>query len=153
MGGDPARPALPPRSTQHTPHTTRTTFVAGILMFRHLPKDVFGDLQARLFPAYFATQAASGGLALAGAVGGWGGRGGSRAGLAVALVSAALNLVALEPATTRAMYARRAAARAGGPAAAAANKRFGALHGASSAANLAGLIGMCVHLVAVAGEM
>jgi len=127
--------------------------VAGILMFRHLPKTVFGDLQAHLFPAYFLTQAFSGGLALAGHVGGWGGRGGSVAGLVTALAAAALNLVALEPATTAAMYARRAAAAGGGPAAAKANKRFGALHGASSAANLAGLVGMVVHLVAVAGEL
>lgn len=121
-------------------------------MFRNLPKDVFGDLQSHLFPAYFLTQAASAGVALAGHAGGWGGRGGSRAGLVAALVSGALNLVALEPLTTKAMYARRAAARSGGPAAAKASKRFGALHGASSAVNLAGLIGMVVHLVSVAGQ-
>jgi hypothetical protein len=122
-------------------------------MFRHLPKEVFGNLQAKLFPAYFATQVVAGGLAAAGAVGGWGGKGGSANGALAAAAAGALNLVLLEPLTTAAMYERRAAATAGGPAAAAANKRFGMLHGLSSAANLAGLVGMVVHLVAVAGEL
>lgn len=31
-----------------------TTFVAGITMFRNLPKQVFGRLQSKLFPKYFA---------------------------------------------------------------------------------------------------
>lgn len=31
-----------------------TTFVAGITMFRNLPRRTFGQLQAKLFPKYFA---------------------------------------------------------------------------------------------------
>ena len=30
-----------------------TTFVAGITMFKHLPKRVFGNIQSKLFPLYF----------------------------------------------------------------------------------------------------
>lgn len=30
------------------------TFIGGIIMFKHLPRHQFGNLQARMFPAYFA---------------------------------------------------------------------------------------------------
>lgn len=118
-------------------------------MFRHLPsREVFGDIQSHLFPAYFLTQAVSGGAALAGVLGRWGGAGGSVGGVGVAAAAAVINLLVLEPLTTKAMYERRRA-----PNSAAANKKFGALHGASSAVNLIGLIGMVVHVVAVAAVL
>lgn len=45
--------------------TAWTTFFSGIVMFRHLPKPVFGDLQAKLFPVYFGLQTVSSAAALA----------------------------------------------------------------------------------------
>lgn len=119
-----------------------TTFVSGIVMFRNLPRATFGDLQAKLFPAFFSLQAiSSSGMTALAATGGAGGRGAGRppaVASGVALALSLLNLAVLEPLTTAAMYERRAAESGQGDEAdkKKANKKFGMLHGMSSLANL-----------------
>lgn len=125
-----------------------TTFASGIVMFRNLPKPIFGDLQAKLFPVYFAVQVSSAAAALAvtaaGRAGGARGTAKARAtAAAAALALSLLNLAVLEPLTTAAMYDRRAAqapeSKLSEEAKKKANKRFGMLHGLSSLANLLAL--------------
>ena len=122
-----------------------TTFASGIVMFKNLPKPVFGDLQAKLFPVYFGLQTATAAAALAltatGRAGGSGETARPRAVAAgVAVAFSLLNLAVLEPLTTAAMYHRRAAQAEGSKLSAEekkkANGRFGMLHGLSSLANL-----------------
>lgn len=122
-----------------------TTFASGIVMFKHLPKPVFGDLQAKLFPVYFGlqclTSAAALSLTATGHAGGSAATARPRALAAgAALAFSLLNLAVLEPLTTAAMYARRSAEAEGSKATAEekkkANKKFGMLHGLSSLANL-----------------
>lgn len=127
--------------------TAWTTFFSGIVMFRHLPKPVFGDLQAKLFPVYFGLQTVSSAATLALTATGRAGGGGTaetakaRAVAAgAALAFSLLNLAVLEPLTTAAMYRRRAAQAEDSKLSAdekkTANKRFGMLHGLSSLTNL-----------------
>ena len=122
-----------------------TTFASGIVMFKNLPKPVFGDLQAKLFPVYFGLQTATSSAALAltasGLAGGSSDDAKRRAVAAgVALAFSLLNLAVLEPLTTAAMYQRRAAQAEGSKLSEEekkrANGRFGMLHGLSSLANL-----------------
>ena len=125
-----------------------TTFFSGIVMFRHLPKPVFGDLQAKLFPVYFGVQTVTSAAALAltamGRAGATAETAKPRAAAAgVALAFSLLNLAVLEPLTTAAMYNRRAAQAEDSKSSAEekkrANKKFGMLHGFSSLANLLAL--------------
>lgn len=122
-----------------------TTFFSGIVMFRHLPKSVFGDLQAKLFPVYFGVQTVTSAAALAltatGRAGGGAATAKARAAAAgAALAFSLLNLAVLEPLTTAAMYRRRAAqaedSKLSESERKSANKKFGMLHGLSSLANL-----------------
>lgn len=117
-------------------------------MFKHLPKPVFGDLQAKLFPVYFGLQCLTSAAALA--LTATGRSGGSpetarprAAAAGAALAFSLLNLAVLEPLTTAAMYSRRSAEAEGSKASAEekkkANKKFGMLHGLSSLANLLAL--------------
>lgn len=114
-----------------------TTFFAGVIMFKNLPsKTVFGDVQAKLFPAYFSLQAISASAMTALAATGRDRSLAFASGAALAL--SLLNLAVLEPLTTAAMYKRREAESSNGGEAEKkrANKKFGMLHGLSSLANL-----------------
>ena len=127
-----------------------TTFVAGIVMFKSLPRQTFRDVQEVLFPAYFQqhTLAISllfviAPLALSGAV-----TNNQWTLLGVSLVGTLANLMWLEPATTKVMKARAALEKMSLPVAGTlypegkdkAMKKFGAdfgkYHGLSSLANL-----------------
>jgi len=115
-----------------------TTFFSGIIMFKNMDRTSFGNLQARLFPCYFALQSISASLMTALAATG------QKRSLAVAsgaaLALSLLNLAVLEPLTTAAMYKRRAAESGSDETEKKkANKRFGALHGMSSLSNLLAL--------------
>ena len=128
-----------------------TTFFAGIVMFKNMDRTSFGNIQAKLFPAYFLLQTVSSSLmtvlAATGAVAGGGaGGGGGDKGRSLAITSGSalalslLNLAVLEPLTTAAMYKRRAAESGGDDAEKKkANKKFGMLHGFSSLSNLLAL--------------
>ena len=130
-----------------------TTFVAGVAMFKSLSRQTFRDVQEVLFPAFFATCTAWNALllALAPLVLRSSSPGAAQL-LAVSLAATLANLLYLEPATTRVMLERAALERMSNPIASgvypqgkdaamkALGKRFGALHGASSAANLVALV-------------
>lgn len=138
--------------------TIYTTFFAGILMFKNLPRQTFGRLQSHLFPAYFCILAATiiiqaatlylspAGLARPQAIN-----------LGVGLVATLANLVWAEPAATESMFKRYAlenvAPGAGRDEAAigALKKEFGKLHGLSSLFNLVALIACVSHGVWLAG--
>jgi len=136
------------------------SFVSGLVMFRNLPRHVFGRLQSRLFPAYFQYSAVTVAVAIltAGALG-W-----RTNVLLVVMATVLLNLLFLEPETTRIMYKRHAVekrlgtghevgqlkpddpVKANDPELRALSKKFGMLHGISSLTNLAALGFGCVWL-------
>ncbi|KAL7526597.1 hypothetical protein ACHAWF_001839 [Thalassiosira exigua] len=129
------------------------SFVAGLVMFRNLPRHVFGRLQARLFPAYFLFSAVAVVVAIASASAlEW-----DATPLYAVLITILVNLVYLEPETTRVMFERHAVERrlgtghevgqlkpkdpekANDPELKRLSKKFGALHGMSTLMNLAAL--------------
>jgi hypothetical protein len=138
--------------------TVYTTFFAGVLMFKNLPRQTFGRLQSHLFPAYFSILAACQviqaatlflsptGLARPQAIS-----------LGVGLAATLANLLWAEPAATESMFKRYAlegaAPGAGRDEAAitALKKEFGKLHGLSSLFNLAALVACVSHGVWLAG--
>ncbi|KAL9191157.1 hypothetical protein ACHAXT_000863 [Thalassiosira profunda] len=134
-----------------------TTFVAGITMFKNLPRRTFGSIQSKLFPLYFRLCSAMIGVQILtltrlpdilGKA--------SEVSLAIAFVTTLLNLLYLEPQSTRVMFDRYALEDDGkrdsdeykGKA-----KAFGKLHGMSSLANLAALCGGVVHGVRLASGL
>jgi len=138
--------------------TIYTTFFAGILMFKNLPRQTFGKLQAHLFPAYFCIIAAclliqAATLAL------------SPVGLAqkqavtlgVGMLATLANLAWAEPAATASMFKRYALENVSPGAGrdeatiTSLKKEFGKLHGLSSLFNLAALICCVSHGVWLAG--
>ena len=143
------------------------SFVAGLVMFKNLPRHVFGRLQSRLFPAYFQFSA----LTVAVAIFSSGALGWSSGWLVAVQGTVLLNLLFLEPATTRIMYRRHAVekrlgtgheigqlkpndpTKANDPELRALSKQFGILHGMSSLMNLAALGFGCVWLNFCAKEM
>eukprot|EP00898_Chlorokybus_atmophyticus_P002914 jgi/Chlat1/3623/Chrsp237S03613 len=130
-----------------------TTFIAGIVMFRNLPRQTFGKLQARLFPRYFQLNAASllvllvsffslSRLPYSLAIGQ------PLLTLGLSLVCTLANLVVLEPWATRVMLERYDLENAGDKTSDAQRqlaKRFGMLHGLSSLVNMVSLTGGFVH--------
>ncbi len=128
--------------------TMYTTFVLGIALFKALPRQTFRDVQEVAFPAFFALSAACVllQLALAPAL-----APAATPLLAGALAAVLVNQLALEPRTSAVMKERAALEKMSSPIASgvypqgkeaamkALSARFGALHGASSAANLAAL--------------
>jgi hypothetical protein len=148
-----------------------TTFFAGILMFKNLPRQTFGKLQAKLFPVYFmllcgaccvafATLAAATPGGAAAAAASFGGRA-----LLAALGMSLLNALWLEPKATDNMFERYALedkiAKAGAAQKSADDearrqalmKSFGALHGGSSMANLVALCAVVAHAWNLAGRV
>ena len=150
------------------------SFVAGIVMFKTLPRHTFGRLQSRLFPAYFVFSAVSILVAIA-TSGALASPGGEEAAapysLVVILVCILANLFCFEPATTRVMYQRHAVEKrlgtgheigkirpddpkkANDPELRALSKTFGMLHGISSLLNLAALAFGCYWLNKFANQM
>lgn len=146
-----------------------TSFFAGILMFKNLPRQTFGRLQSKLFPVYFwilvTTALAAFGTLAASTPGGAPAAAatfGGRALLAAAAASLA-NAVWLEPRATEVMFERYAienrypggAERSPEDAAktTALGKKFGALHGASSLANLVALCAVVAYTWQLAGRL
>ncbi|KAL3772404.1 hypothetical protein ACHAWU_005581, partial [Discostella pseudostelligera] len=134
-----------------------TTFVAGITMFKNLPRRVFGTLQSKLFPLYFQLGTIMIGLqiltliAMPDILSKT-----SEVSLAIALIFTLLNLLYLEPKSTSVMFDRYELEDGG--------KRetdeykekaksFGKLHGMSSLANLIALCAGVVHGVRLASGL
>ncbi|KAL7523853.1 hypothetical protein ACHAWF_000693 [Thalassiosira exigua] len=136
---------------------TYTTFVSGITMFQNLPRRVFGTLQSKLFPLYFQLCSAMVGLqiitltAMPDILSKT-----SEVSLAVAFVATLLNLLYLEPTSTRVMFNRYSLEDDGKRESEEyerAAKRFGKFHGMSSLANLVALCGGVVHGVRLASGL
>eukprot|EP00584_Thalassiosira_punctigera_P002997 CAMPEP_0172535322 /NCGR_PEP_ID=MMETSP1067-20121228/7387_1 /TAXON_ID=265564 ORGANISM="Thalassiosira punctigera, Strain Tpunct2005C2" /NCGR_SAMPLE_ID=MMETSP1067 /ASSEMBLY_ACC=CAM_ASM_000444 /LENGTH=291 /DNA_ID=CAMNT_0013320251 /DNA_START=45 /DNA_END=920 /DNA_ORIENTATION=- len=134
-----------------------TTFVAGITMFKNLPRRVFGTLQSKLFPLYFqlcsmmiAVQiltltAMPDILSKA-----------SEVSLGIAFFSTLLNLLYLEPKSTRVMFERYSLEDDGKRESDEYSKlarSFGKLHGLSSLTNLVALCGGVIHGVRLASAL
>eukprot|EP00752_Nemacystus_decipiens_P008017 g7164.t1 len=126
--------------------TVWTTFVAGITMMRNLPRQTFGKLQSKLFPAYFQLNfAAISAIFIIRGCPLW-----TRAGvtLLVSLTTTLLNLVLLEPKSTSIMFKRyklEDERMKDGDEYKSLGAKFGLYHGLSSFANLGALIGSFVY--------
>lgn len=123
-----------------------TTFIAGITMYKNLPRQTFGSLQSKLFPKYFQLAAVCNVVLLACRVRGW--TVNQDVCLALALVSTLLNLLWLEPSATACMFKRYRMEKEESQdrdAIAGLRKEFGKWHGMSSMANLVGLLASVYH--------
>ena len=127
-----------------------TTFFLGIAMFRSLGRQAFGRLQSKLFPIYFSVVAASTLFQAASLAFGAGILRPQAVSLGVTLGATLVNLLVVEPTTTKAMFERYELENA--PAAsrdeariAALRKEFSKLHGVSSLFNLAALVAAVAH--------
>mmetsp|Transcript_8895 Transcript_8895/g.30980 ORF Transcript_8895/g.30980 Transcript_8895/m.30980 type:complete len:254 (-) Transcript_8895:892-1653(-) len=131
-----------------------TTFVAGLAMFKNLPRQTFRDVQEVLFPRYFATCALMGTVMLA--TGGYtavAAPSNQMLALAIGVACAMLNVLVLEPNTSTVMR-ERAALEKMSPAEApdkqerlkALGKQFGKWHGLSSIFNLGMLVAATGHM-------
>ncbi|KAL6784403.1 hypothetical protein ACKKBF_B01645 [Auxenochlorella protothecoides x Auxenochlorella symbiontica] len=137
---------------------TWVTFIAGIVMFKNLPRQTFGKVQARLFPFYFALttlctllqlgtlSVLSGGAPLPRT---------PLIQLAVGIAAGLANWLVVEPHTTGIMFERYALENAEGPRdndrIKALYKTFGAWHGFSSVLNLASLVAAVAYGWTLAG--
>ena len=156
VGTAPRTAALVAAST-YVGATLYTTFIVGIVLFKKFGgTPTFGDVQAVLFPTYFATQSVCAAIALGVTAAGSAGGGPTKPRVAtssIALATSLTNWCVIEPLTTAAMYARRASdadPSADAATKAAARKKFGAFHGVSSLLNLVGLGGGVAYLWFVA---
>jgi hypothetical protein len=134
------------------------SFVAGLVMFKNLPRHTFGRLQSKLFPAYFLFSALMIGVSIVSAsalTSEWQQR--YKIPLSSILVTVLVNLVYLEPKTTAVMFERHVVERrlgtgqevgiikpkdpkiANDPELKKLSKQFGMLHGMSTLMNLAAL--------------
>lgn len=127
-----------------------TTFFLGIAMFKSLGRQAFGRLQSKLFPIYFSVVAASTLFQTASLAFGPGVLGPQAVSLGVTLGATLINLLVIEPTTTKSMFERYALENA--PAAsrddariARLRKEFSKLHGISSLFNLAALVACVAH--------
>merc|ERR1719382_236435 len=129
-----------------------TTFIAGITMFKQLPRQTFGKLQAVLFPKYFQLGAACTTIVLLTSL---------RMGLtpgpaAVSLVCTLANMLYLEPQATSVMMERYDRKNKGLKDPQTDKKlgaQFGKLHGLSSLANLLALVALVAHGAALASRL
>jgi len=125
-----------------------TTFVAGITMYKNLPRQTFGNLQSKLFPKYFqvATATTLTGLATLKTIGA---PSSTFITLGVALFCSILNLVWLEPCATDVMFERYKLENEGASQhkekISSLKKQFGKWHGISSLANLVALCAAVSH--------
>lgn len=127
-----------------------TTFFLGIAMFRSLGRQAFGRLQSKLFPIYFSVVAAATVFQAASLAFGGGILKPQAISLGVTLGATLINLLVVEPTTTKSMLERYELENA--PAAsrddariAALRKEFSKLHGISSLFNLAALVACVAH--------
>lgn len=154
------------------------TFIAGVTMFRHLPRHTFGFIQGKLFPKYFLLGTI---LSCASILSylvehpftSWGYREKMQGySLAVSLVMVLANLVYFEPQTSRCVAAKHVLEKeqqAGNTIGkidddkmeilkknekyVALDKRFFLLHSLSSIANLVALSAQAIHLWHIAGHL
>jgi predicted membrane protein len=135
-----------------------TTFIAGLAMFKNMPRQTFGKVQSKLFPIYFNLSAITIALQLVTLV-----KLPSlmtkqvlRA-LGISLTMTLLNMVYLEPAATRVMFERYDLDNMPGGKTSEKYKKlvssFGKLHGMSSTANLIAFCGAVVHGVYLASAL
>lgn len=134
-----------------------TTFIAGITMFKNLPRQTFGKLQAKLFPKYFGlssillvlqlvTVKSLKGIATAK----------STKALTVALVMTLLNQFLLEPTATNNMmrrYELEEANTTDNDEYKTLKGNFGKYHGLSSLTNLIGLCAATAHGIFLAAPL
>ncbi|KAK8521867.1 hypothetical protein V6N13_021945 [Hibiscus sabdariffa] len=152
------------------------TFIGGIVMFKHLPRHQFGNLQSKMFPAYFSLVGVCCAVAAAafGYVHPWKSATTAEKYQLGFLVSAfafsLINLFVFTPMTIEMMKLRHQVEReekigdeVGGsknqeaaktnPRLAAMNKRFGMIHGLSSLSNLMTFGGLAMHSWYLAGKL
>ena len=153
------------------------SFIAGIVMFKALPRHIFGRLQSKLFPAYFIFSAGAIVVAIATSSSLTKSREEASStntipySLIFILACTLLNLLYFEPATTKVMFQRHAVEKrlgtgheigkirpddpkkANDPQLKALSKTFGMLHGASTLLNLASLGFGCAWLSKCADQM
>lgn len=125
-----------------------TTFIAGITMFKNLPRQQFGKVQAKLFPKYFQLGTICTSVMLLT---------GLRLGLPIAptlvsLVATLLNLLYCEPNSTKVMFERYELQNMGEPEPKELKKKFGKYHAMSSLCNLAAFLGLVVHAGSLAAR-
>lgn len=137
-----------------------TTFVAGITMFKNLPKKVFGRLQSKLFPKYFAISSVALVLqlvtlkslsAMKASI-----AHNSAKSLGIALLMTMINQFYLEPKSTENMLERYDLEEAGeleSDRYKALKANFGKFHGMSSLTNLIALCAGVVHAVFLASTL
>ncbi|GKZ00333.1 hypothetical protein MPSEU_000986200 [Mayamaea pseudoterrestris] len=133
-----------------------TTFIAGITMFKNLPKKTFGKLQAKLFPKYFLLGSVCLILQLGTLPGIKSLTKQSRTALGVALAMNLFNQFILEPTATNNMLERYRMEEQGKESSdeyKALRKNFGKFHGLSSLTNLVALCGGVAHAVYLAAAL
>lgn len=138
-----------------------TTFVAGLTMFKNLPRQTFGKLQSKLFPKYFGLSAGMLVIMLATMVGSAGGTWPKAANtLAFSLACTMLNIVLLEPKATEIMFEKYEVENNEGMGKEEKEsrlkmmgKKFGKWHGMSSLSNLCALCGAVAHAWYLAAKL
>lgn len=133
-----------------------TTFIAGITMFKNLPRQTFGKLQGKLFPKYFMLGSVTLILQLV-TLPGVAVKAASTKALGLALAMTLLNQFYLEPASTDNMMRRYELEGLPGGQDSEEYKtlkaNFGKFHGMSSLTNLIALCGGVAHAVYLAGSL
>lgn len=152
------------------------TFIGGIIMFKHLPRHQFGNLQSKMFPAYFSLVAVCAAICVSGfaLLHPW--RASTFADksqivcLTFSLVSTLSNILVFTPMTMQTMRERHKVEREESighevglsknkeaakrnPKLAELNRKFGMIHGLSSLANLFSFGGFAVHSWYLAGKL
>jgi len=135
-----------------------TSTIAGITMFRNLPRQTFGRLQSKLFPMYFGLCSICTAILMATlkyAAGAAPAREFQL--LGIALASSLANLLFIEPRATNVMFERYELENAAGPrqddAIKKLYKQFGKWHGMSSMLNLVVLVCAVGHAFYLGGHI
>ncbi|KAK9139207.1 hypothetical protein Scep_008888 [Stephania cephalantha] len=152
------------------------TFIGGIIMFKHLPRHQFGNLQSKMFPAYFSLVVACAAISVAsfGYIHPWSTASSiEKYQLGFLLSSLAFNLSNLfvfTPMTIEMMKQRHKVEREANigeevgwsknkemskvnPKLASMNKKFGMIHGLSSLANILSFGSLAMHSWYLAGKL
>ncbi|KAJ9696631.1 hypothetical protein PVL29_008711 [Vitis rotundifolia] len=152
------------------------TFIGGIIMFKNLPRHTFGNLQSKMFPAYFSMVGVCCAVSTAsfGYLHPW--KSSSTAEkyqlgfLLSAFAFSLTNLLVFTPMTIKVMKQRHKVEREHNigeeigwsknqevakvnPKLAAMNKKFGMIHGLSSLANIMSFGSLAVHSLYLSGKM
>jgi len=128
-----------------------TTFIGGITMYKNLPRQTFGSLQSKLFPKYFQLSAATIVTSLITLKAFSGADKSVYITLGVALLTTLVNLLWLEPASTKVMFERysleneKSRSEEESSRLSKLKKEFGKFHGISSMMNLIALCGSVAH--------